>query len=332
MRLLVLGGSEFVGRAVVEAAVERGWQVTTFNRGTHPVRHPEVEQLHGDRLAAGGLDTLRGQQWDAVVDTWSGAPRAVLESARALRGSVGHYGYVSSGSVYAQPVPTGADENAPVVSAPPDGGDGPYDEMKAGAEAAAVEVFGDHALLARAGLILGPYENIGRLPWWLSRAARGGPMLAPGPAELPLQFVDARDLAAWMLHAAEAGLGGPYNVVSRADHTTMRELLDACVAVTGGVAQLRWVDAATVLAAGIEPWNDLPIWIPPGHEYLDVLPPRDAGKVLAAGLVCRPAAETVADTWAWLEREGRQAPQRADRPRVGITREVEAVVLGSAPA
>ncbi|MGC4807427.1 reductase [Micromonospora sp. DT233] len=331
MRLLVLGGTGFVGGATVAEAVRRGWSVTVFNRGLHGAVPQGVHRLRGDRTAAGGLAALAGGEWDLVVDTWDGAPRAVRDAARALHGSVGWYGYVSSSSVYALPFPLGAAEDAPVVAAEPDATDGAYPELKAGGERAAVAVFGDRALLARAGLILGPGEDIGRLPWWLTRVARGGDVLAPGPADLTVQYVDARDLAAWLLDRGAAGDGGAYNVVSRSGHATMGEVLDACVAVTGSSARLRWTAPEAVLAAGIEPWNDLPIWIPVGHEYR-WLHERDVRRAYATGLACRPVAETVADTWAWLRGVG-AVPPRAGRPArqpVGLDPQREAALLATA--
>ncbi|MEW1848395.1 reductase, partial [Nonomuraea angiospora] len=166
MKLLVLGGTEFVGRAFVDEAVALGWEVTTFNRGTHEPR-AGVRALRGDRTAPGGLAALERGEWDVVVDTWSWARAAVGAAASLLADRAGHYVYVSSRSVYERPVPFGADESAPVVAVAADDGDGDYAKDKAGAELGAVAAFGDRALLARAGLILGPYENIGRLPWWL---------------------------------------------------------------------------------------------------------------------------------------------------------------------
>ncbi|WP_200215259.1 NAD-dependent epimerase/dehydratase family protein [Micromonospora coerulea] len=330
MRLLVLGGTGFVGGAVVTEAVRRGWSVTVFNRGLHGDVPVGVRRLRGDRTAPDGLAALAGGEWDLVVDTWDGAPRAVRDAARALVGAAGHYGYVSSGSVYAEPVLPGSDEDAPVVAAAADALDGDYAHLKAGGERAAIEVFGDRALLARAGLILGPGEDIGRLPWWLGRVARGGDVLAPGPRELPVQYVDVRDLAAWLLDRGTEGVGGAYNVVSRTGHTTMGELLDAAVGVTGGGAVLRWTDPEPILAAGVEPWNDLPIWIPLGHEYR-WLQERDVTRAYAAGLVCRPVAETVADTWRWLREVG-GVPPRAGRPAraaVGLSPEREAALLAT---
>lgn len=330
MRLLILGGTEFVGRAVAEAALARAWDVTVFHRGRHEPP-PGAAVLRGDRSLpdGAGLEALREGGWDAVVDTWSGAPSAVRDAARLLAGRAGWYGYVSSCSVYEWPMVAELREDKPVVEASPDdGGDVPYARAKRGGELAAIGAFGpERSLLARAGLILGPGENVGRLPWWLTRIARGGPVLAPGPHDLPLQYIDARDLAGWLLDAAEGGLAGPYDVVSRPGHTTMGALLEACVRVTGSGAELRWTPPARILAAGVEPWTGLPVWIPPGETH-DAMHGADVSKALASGLRCRPVEETVADTWAWLCGLGGTAPQRPDRDPVGISPEVEAKVLG----
>ncbi|MFF8318383.1 NAD-dependent epimerase/dehydratase family protein [Streptomyces bobili] len=330
MRLLVLGGTQFAGRAVVEAALGRGWEVTVLNRGRHaPV--PGARTLVGDRTAPGGLDALKDGEWDAVVDTWSAAPRAVHEAARLLRGSARRYVYVSSCSVYTWAPPAGYAEDAPLVEgAEPDAEQTDYARDKRGGELAAVDAFGEaDSVLVRAGLILGPYENVGRLPWWLTRTARGGPVLAPGPRELPLQYVDVRDLAEWILGAVEQGLSGPFNLISPQGHATMGELLEACVRVTGGPAELRWTAPETVLAAGIEPWTQLPVWVPPGSDLHDALHSADVSRAVATGLTCRPVGETVADTWRWLQEIGGEAPLRPDRTQKGLDPEVEAKVLAA---
>ncbi|WP_107484147.1 NAD-dependent epimerase/dehydratase family protein, partial [Streptomyces sp. NRRL B-24572] len=316
MKLLILGGTEFVGRAIVEDALERGWEVTVFHRGRHEAP-AGAASLIGDRTAPDGLAALATGSWDAVVDTWSAAPSAVRDAARLLADRVGRYAYVSSRSVYAWPPAAGLAEDGPLVEGSPDDGEVPYAESKRGGELAATAAFGpDRTLLVRAGLILGPYENVGRLPWWLGRIARGGPVLAPGPRTLPVQYIDARDLAAWTLDAVAAGLSGPYNLVSPPGHTTMGELLDACVRATGADAELRWTEPEALLAAGAAPWTELPVWLPPGEMY-DAMHTADVSRALGAGLRCRPAEETVADTWAWLESLGGVAPQRPDRPGAG---------------
>ncbi len=359
-RLLVLGGSDFVGRAVVDDALVRGWDVTVLNRGSTPA--PDgVRQLLGDRTRADGLDALRtgdvaDERWDVVVDTWSWSPAAVRDAARLVAGPSGEpadslladggrYVYVSSRSVYTFPHARGADESAPLVDGDPDEtGHDDYARAKRGAEIAVVDALGDRALLLRAGLILGPRENVGRLPWWLRRVARGGPVLAPGPAELPLQYVDARDLAAFALDVARGsaveGASGPVDVVSAPGHATMRELLAAFVAVTADdaatagypPAELVWLEPEAVLAAGIEPWSQLPVWLPPG-ELHDALHGSDTSRAYALGLRPRDVLETVHDTWAWLrelDAAGEATPQRADRPAVGLPPDLEAAALAAA--
>ena len=321
----MLGGTEFVGRAITEEALARGWDVTVFHRGRH--EPPQgVASLRGDRTAEGGLKALEDGEWDAVVDTWSGAPLVVRETARLLDGRVARYVYISSRSVYRYPEPSGLGEEAEVVDGSPDDGEVDYAAAKRGGELAALDVYRENALLVRAGLILGPYENIGRLPWWLSRMARGGDVLAPGPRDAGLQYIDVRDLAIWTLDAVEHGLGGPYDLVSPPGHTTMGELLQACTDVTGSSANLVWTAPETILEAGIEPWTDLPAWLPPGEDY-DTLHQGNVGKALAAGLRCRPVQETVGDTWAWLQSIGGTAPQRPDRPVLGLPPEKEDEVL-----
>ncbi|THA23872.1 reductase [Streptomyces sp. RKND-216] len=326
MKLLMLGGTGFVGRAVVEDALARGWEVTVLNRGLRPPVEG-VRELHGDRTEEGGPEALRAGEWDLVVDTWSSAPTAVRDAARLLAGRAGQYAYISSGSVYRFPPPAGNDERGPVVDASPDDGATDYRQDKRGGELAAQREFGaDRTLLVRAGLILGPYEDVGRLPWWLNRIDRGGPVLAPGPRDLGIQYIDARDLARWTLDALVAGLHGPYNTISRPGHATMGELLAECVAATGSDAELRWADPAVIEAAGIEGWTGLPVWLPPGEVY-DAMHRGDVSRAHAAGLVCRPVAETVRDTWAWLRSLGGDAPHRADRAAKGISPAQEAAAL-----
>jgi nucleoside-diphosphate-sugar epimerase len=252
----------------------------------------------------------------------------VQSSCRELAGRVAHYGYVSSRSVYRWPIPLGLDETAPVVDADPaSGDDADYAAAKRGAELAVLEAFGDTALLARAGLVLGPYELSGRLPWWLRRLSEGGRVLAPGPVDRPLQLIDARDLAVWLLGGADRGLGGTFNAVSRRGHATMGSLLSAGVAVTGDHAELVWVDPEIVEAAGIAAWTELPIWLPPTGEGAG-MHDGDVSRAYAQGLRCRPVAETVADTWSWLQDEG-FPPPRPDRPPVGLDRAREKAVLDS---
>ncbi len=332
MRLLVLGGTRFVGRSIVEEGLRRGHRVTTLTRGLSGVAAPGADSIHADRTDAQALAQALGDgQWDAVIDTWSHAPVVVRESTRLLAPRTRHYGYVSSRSVYCWPIPVGLDESAPVVDGDPGSLDGSdYAAAKRGGELAVSESFAGRALLARAGLILGPYEDVGRLPWWLARIARGGTVLAPGPRDRKLQYIDARDLAAFMLDAAEEGLAGTYNTVSRPGHTTIGELLDICNDVTGNKAQLAWVAPEVIESAGVSAWTQLPIWVPPDGEMAG-LHDGDVSAALSAGLRCRPVRETVTDTWRWMNRSG-FTPARSERAPLGLDPGTEQQVLAAARA
>jgi len=327
MRLLVLGGTHHVGRAVVETALARGDEVTAINRGVSGVLPDGAQARHADRTDRDQLAAALGDDaWDAVIDTWSRAPRVVADAAGLLADRAGHYGYVSSESVYAWPPLPGADESAPVVDGDPASDDGSdYAAAKRGAELAVLEHFGGRSVLARAGLILGPYELVGRMPWWLRRIERGGDVLAPGPADLPIQYIDCRDLAAWMLHAADESISGAFNAVSRPGHATMGSLLGAAVAATGSDARLVWVGHEVIEAAGIEGWTELPVWVPPVGETAG-FHSSDVSAIYAAGLTCRPVEATVADTWRWLQAEG-DPPVREGGPRHGLDPEKERAVL-----
>ena len=330
-RLLVLGGTRHVGRAAVEHAVAQGWDVTTVNRGQGGPDDPSVTAVRADRTSPGALAAaLAGlEPWDLVLDTWSGDPWVVQESSALLTARAAAYLYVSSVSVYQWPWPSGVDESCAVVEADPSGRGLEYAEAKRGAELAVLGAFGsERSVLARAGLILGPYEQVGRLPWWLRRLSGNGPVLVPGPPDRPLQFVDGRDLAGWLLAAAVTGRRGTVNAVGRPGMVTMGGLLAAIVAATGSRAEIQWLTPEQVVAAGLEPWTQLPIWTPPDGEFAAV---HEIGvdRAAAWGLTTRPVDDTVADTWAWIQSAG--YPAAALDGRVGLDASAEAaarLVLG----
>jgi 2'-hydroxyisoflavone reductase len=301
MDIVVLGGTQFVGRAFIEAALNQGHQVTAINRGTKPVP-PGALQVSADRLHPGQLREALATlgSWDLALDTWSFEPRRVTEAAQLLRGRVGRYAYVSSRSVYQWPISAQATESAPCVAGDPDAGATDYAADKRGGELGVLREFGDRALLLRPGLILGPYENIGRLAYWLERAAAGGVALAPGHSSQVLQYIDARDLGQFILHAATTNLSGIFDTVSRPGHTTMGELLSSVAETTGGKVDWRWVNEDIVTGWGLTGWVDLPIWVPE-HSELSCLHNGDTTKAHGAGLVCRPISETARDTWQWLQ-------------------------------
>jgi len=327
MKVLVLGGTHHVGRAIVEAALARGDQVTTLTRGVSGRAVPGVDARHADRREPAQVEAALGDDtWDAVLDTWSHEPVAVRDSARLLDGRTPHYTYISSRSVYVWPMALGSDESAPVVEGDPDSTDAAdYAAAKRGAEVA-LDSFSGDVLIARAGLVLGPYEVVGRLPWWLNRVAAGGRVPAPGPRDRPLQYIDGRDLAEWCLAAGPAGVHGAFNAVSHPGHTTIGALVDRCVAVTGSGADPVWLSPGTIEAAEVSGWTDFPVWVPPEGE-LAGLHDCDVSAAHAAGLRCRPMEETVDDTWAWLQREGTPTPPSARAGEIGLTAEQEARLL-----
>jgi nucleoside-diphosphate-sugar epimerase len=239
----------------------------------------------------------------------------VRDAARALGRSTDRWVYVSSRSVYAWPLPRGGDESAPVVDADPDADATEYPADKRGAELALERELGaERVVHLRAGLVLGPRDNVGRLPWWLRRIARGGPTLAPAPPDLPIQYVDPRDLVALGLDAAVAGRHGPVDVVSPPGSATLGDVLDTCVDVTGSDAAFTWIDPAWLLEQGVAVWTELPIWVPESEEAY-ALHTSDVSRALDWGLRIRPLRHTVADCWAWVQEvdaAGTAPPPRDD--------------------
>lgn len=332
MHLLVVGGSAFLGRHTVEGALRRGWTVTTFNRGRSAPDVDGIEALHGDRTVPADLEQLRGRRFDAVVDTCGFVPRVVQSTTDVLAGSGAHYVFVSSMSATTtwphSPTPDGAAGQECPSDAGPDDGD--YGRLKAGCERAVHEAFGEGATVVRAGLLLGPYENVGRLPWWLRRIARGGRVLAPGSPAVPMQLVDARDVADVMLSWAERRTGGTFHVTGPRGNATMGSWLQSCVDATGSDAELTWVDDRVLLELGVEPWTGLPLWMPPG-QGADHAWDCATAAAEAAGLTTRPVDDTVRDTWAWLRAVGADgvAPPREGLPGNGIEPEKERSILAA---
>jgi nucleoside-diphosphate-sugar epimerase len=326
MKLLVIGGTRFVGRAVVDEALARGHDVTAVSRGESGPPSPGVQWVRRDRADIDAMASIASTDWDAVIDTWSGDPAAVQRSAIALADAAGWYGYVSSRSVYRWPLPRGADESAPVVS--PDDNEGGYPASKRAAELAVTEHFPHSSLLARAGLILGPHEDAGRLTWWLSRAALGGRLFAPAPHEQIWQYIDARDLAVFLLDGATAHTSGTYNVVCpRSSGVTTERLLLACLEATGSRTAVEWVPPEILERAGVREWDDLPGWVTPDGENAG-LHDCDVSAAVAAGLSCRSIEHTAADTWSWLREipPSRRPPRRPDLPRRGLSAEQEQAI------
>jgi 2'-hydroxyisoflavone reductase len=321
MRLLVLGGTVFLGRHVSAEALRRGHDVTLFHRGLHGADlFADAEHVLGDR--AGDLAALRGRAWDIAIDTSGYEPADVARSS-AL--DIGHLVFVSTCNVYPAWPSEPVDEDSPVWA---DGDD--YGPKKAACEREAEAALPGRVASVRAGLLCGPHDNVFRLPWWVRRVAAGGDVVAPGDPDRTVQLIDARDLAFWMLDLAERGIAGAFNGTAPPGRTTMREALAAAVDATGSDAQLQWVADDVLEAHGVEPWDELPLWLPETTGAGTWAVGTDRAQ--AAGLRCRPIAETVADTWAWL-RDGGQSELdawRADhRPR-GLTAERERELLVAA--
>jgi nucleoside-diphosphate-sugar epimerase len=320
VKLLVLGGTKFLGRAVVEAALAGGHETTIFTRGrTNAELFPEVEHLRGDR--DGGLAALGGRTWDGVVDTSGYVPRVVRQSTELLRDAVARYVFVSSVSAYADPSRPLSEASPLAELADPASEDveADYGALKAACERVVEDVYGERGTSVRAGLIVGPHDPTDRFTYWPRRLAGGGDVLAPGNADAPVQLVDARDLAGFLLRVAERGPGGVLNATGPAEPLTLRELLERTRAAIGSDARLVWTDGQRILDAGVGPWTELPLWLP-GAEYAGMLR-ADVSRALAAGLTFRPLEETARDTLAWSLEAGEQRPT--------LTREREAEILAS---
>ena len=330
MRLLIIGGSSFLGRATAEAALRRGDDVTTFNRGQSSPDVDGVEVVRGDRTSDEDLAQLAGRPFDVVVDTCGFVPEVVGRSVRVLEESGAHYVFVSSMSaVTTWPgVPTPDDAEGHPCASDADADDGDYGVLKAGCERAVTEVLGDRSTIVRAGLILGPHENVGRLPWWLGRISRGGEVLAPGDPDVPMQLVDARDLAEFMLDAGSARTAGTFNATGPRANTTYGAWLDLCVEATGSDAHLTWVSDQFLLDRSVAPWTELPLWMPPGQDA-DHVWDAETAAAERAGLKTRPVAETVRDTWAWMQAGGAvpDAPVRDYISNHGIDPDKEQRIL-----
>ncbi len=332
MRLLIIGGTSFLGRATAVEALRRGDTVTTFNRGKSGPDVDGVEALRGDRADDAALEQLNGREFDGVVDTCGFVPRVVGKAAQTLTEGAGHYAFVSSISAsgtWPGEVAHDDDEGPPCASdAGPDDGD--YGVLKAGCERAVREAFGDRSTIARAGLILGPHENVGRLNWWLSRLARGGEVLAPGDPEREMQLIDARDLASYLLDSITTHTSGTYNVSAPTGNATMGSWLGDAARAVGSDAELTWVDDDFLLAHEVEPWTELPLWSPTADAEAAHVWDADTSGAAKTGLTCRPVTETVRDTWAWMRADDVQPSDAAGHFGVnGIDADKERRILAA---
>lgn len=300
MRVLVLGGTVFLGHHLVQAALDRGDEVTIFTRGSRPAP-AGVTSLTGDR--DGGLDALAEGTWDAVVDTSGYVPRVVRQSAELLRERVGFYAFVSTISVYPMTQEDKA-ETAPVLElsdpATEDVG-AEYGGLKAACERVVDEIYGDRALQVRSGLIAGPLDPTERVTYWAARGLRPGEVLAGGRPERPVAFIDARDQAVWILEMAERRQGGVFNVDG--PPLPIGHLLEAA-----GIPEATWVPDEFLLEHAVQPWTGLPLWLPPSEGSLNA----PCERAVAAGLRCRPVSHTLRDLADWVRtRDGAPGEQES---------------------
>jgi 2'-hydroxyisoflavone reductase len=313
MDLLILGGTRFLGRYLVEAALRDDHRVTLFNRGlSGPDLFPEVETIKGDR--DGDLSALRGRRWDAVIDTCGYLPRVVRASAGLLADAVDHYAFVSSISVYPDDIGPGADEDAPVQEledpAVEEVTGETYGGLKALCERAAEEEMPGRVLNVRPGLISGPHDPTDRFTYWPRRVAAGGEVLAPDRPERQVQFIDVRDLAGWMVKMSAEQQTGTYNATGPAYELRMGKLLEECEAV-GGEAQIVWVSEEFLEENGVEPFTELPLWVPREYAGMQAV---DCGKAIAAGLTFRPVSETIRDVLEWDSKRVEADPAAGLKP------------------
>jgi 2'-hydroxyisoflavone reductase len=300
MKILVLGGTVFLGRHVVEAALARGHQVTLFNRGQHnPDLFPQVEKLRGNR--DGDLGALEGGRWDAVIDTSGYLPRIVRQSAEMLRDRTDLYVFISTISVYSDEKTPGQDETAPLATLEDESveeitGES-YGGLKVLCERVVEELYPDRALIIRPGLIVGPDDPTDRYTYWPARIARGGEVLVPGRPERAVQYIDVRDLAEWTISMVEEGKTGVYNANGPDYVLTMERFVNACKTAAGSDAEFVWVPEDFLLERGVGQWMELPLWV--SEEEMPGFFAFDVGKAVSDGLTFHSPEVTARDTIAW---------------------------------
>jgi 2'-hydroxyisoflavone reductase len=325
MRILILGGTVFLGRALVEAALERGHTLTLFNRGqSNPNLFPNVENLRGER--ASNLAALEGRRWDAVIDTCGYVPRVVHPSAELLAQAVDHYTFISTLSVFSDLSKVGVDESASVGKLADETVEQvtgeTYGPLKALCEQVVEQVMPGRALIVRPGLIVGPHDPTDRFTYWPHRVAQGDEVLAPGRPARPIQFIDVRDLAEWTLRMVEAGQTGIYNADGPAQPLPMEQLLETCKTVSGCDATFTWISEEFLAAHQVGEWMEMPLWVPEADPANAGFFAFDCRKAIAAGLTFRSVEDTVRATLEW------DATRRSDHEwRAGLTRERETELL-----
>ncbi|MGN7942112.1 SDR family oxidoreductase [Virgibacillus sp. 6R] len=335
MKVLIIGGTRFLGKALVAEALKKGHEVTLFNRGTNKEIFPEVEHLIGDR--DGDLSLLKNRKWDVAIDTCGFAPHQIKKAAAVLGDNIEYYTYISSISVYKDWIPYNISEDYLLQSMPKDklkavkeGSISPYEyygALKVLCEAEAEKHWPGRVLHIRAGQLVGPFDYTDRLPYWVQRVAQGGKIIVPGSPNRLVQLIDIKDLATWVFNMAETRKAGTFNVTGPDYELTMAELLNTCKAVTNSDAEFVWADEQFVLEHKIQPWTEMPLWIPEHFSLEGEKEPWKGSfrisieKAVAAGLSFSPLEDTIHDVYQW--EKDRQDTER----RAGISRDKEQELL-----
>lgn len=334
MKILIIGGTQFIGKHMVDEALKRGHQITLFNRGkTNPHLYPQVEKLHGNR--DGELDALKGRSWDVVIDNCGYVPRVVKQSAQLLADAVERYVFISSISAYADLNTPGIDENSPLATLQDETVEEvtgeTYGGLKVLCEKVVEESLPGRTLVIRPGLIVGPEDPTHRFTYWVARLADesrcGGEALCPDSPQVGTQVIDGRDLGAWTIDMAERQATGVYNATGPDYPLTLGKLFDTCKAAAGTQVRLTWASEEFLLENGVTPWQDLPLWVPREVAGFDKV---NVSKAINAGLTVRPIEDTVRATLAW--EQARRAAAGEDDPqskRAGISAEREAELLAA---
>ncbi len=308
MKILIIGGTRFVGRYIAQAALQRGHELTLFHRGEHGSHlFPEAEHVLGDRTTEYGLAKLSGRQWDAVIDTCGYVPRIVKMSATALQNSTSRYLFISTISVYSDFSKPGMDEDGALARLEdPDLEEVnglTYGGLKVLCEKAVESIYADRFTIVRPGLVVGPFDPTGRFTYWPARIAEGGAVLAPGQPDRRTQFIDARDLGEFTIHLVENETGGVFNANGPDYPLTMATVLETCRCISGSDARFTWVGDQFLSAEGVQPFVGLPLWVPDDPESIGI-GALSTEKAVQAGITFRPLEETVADTLAWYRTLG----------------------------
>jgi 2'-hydroxyisoflavone reductase len=321
MHFLILGGTRFVGRHLVERAIADGHRVTLFNRGqTNPGIFSDVEELHGDR--DGDLEPLNGRSFDRVLDVSGYLPRVVRQSAELLQEATDHYTFISSVSVYADFTTTGIDEDSPIATHPDVGTEDitrdTYGPLKALCEEVVRSVYGGRCTIVRPGIVAGPFDDTDRFTYWCVRASKGGDFVAPGDAGRPVQFIDARDLAGFSLKASEDSLHGVFNATGPLMNAlSWGDFLESCLEVSASDSRPVWVPERVLRDAGVNLGRELPLYAPLDHPGFATV---DCGRAIAAGLEFSPLDRTIEDTLRWAREAGHE-------PTAGMTKGREEEIL-----